>query len=226
MGKCMFLKRGDIHSAPKKPGIELSTLVEGSIVKFNENGSPVEFYVAKHNYESGLNGMGRTLFVRKNLYESVTFDDDASEFLSSNMCTKYLVWYKDYLDPSVQAAIATTKFYVTTNSYMGIVGTGESSVFLLSAAEYGLSNSEAKVEGSALPIATKIRVATLNGTATAHWTRTARSYQGDNPHTFMVNYNGTLTTMHPSYFYGSRPCFTLPNTAIFDSETLLFKEVL
>ncbi len=34
----------------------LSTFAEGSIVKINESGSPVEFYVAKHDYESALNG--------------------------------------------------------------------------------------------------------------------------------------------------------------------------
>lgn len=33
-------------------GIPLSSMPEGSIVKINENGSPVDFYVAKHNYES------------------------------------------------------------------------------------------------------------------------------------------------------------------------------
>lgn len=36
-----------------------------STVKLKENGTLVEFYVAKHDYESGLNGSGRTLIVRK-----------------------------------------------------------------------------------------------------------------------------------------------------------------
>lgn len=42
-------------------GIKLGDIAEGSIVKLNEGGSPVEFYVAKHNYENSLNGMGSTL---------------------------------------------------------------------------------------------------------------------------------------------------------------------
>ena len=33
----------------------------GSIVKLKENGVLVDFYVAKHDYENGLNGSGRTL---------------------------------------------------------------------------------------------------------------------------------------------------------------------
>ena len=40
-----------------------------STVKLKENGVLVEFYVAKHNYESGLNGSGRTLLVRKDCYD-------------------------------------------------------------------------------------------------------------------------------------------------------------
>lgn len=32
----------------------------GSIIKLKENGTLVDFYVAKHDYESGLNGAGRT----------------------------------------------------------------------------------------------------------------------------------------------------------------------
>ena len=37
----------------------------GSIIQLKENGKLVSFYVAKHNYENSLNGMGRTLVVRK-----------------------------------------------------------------------------------------------------------------------------------------------------------------
>ena len=50
-------------------GIPLSDYEEGDIIKLNEGGSPVEFYVSKHDYESGLNGSGRTLVVRKDTYD-------------------------------------------------------------------------------------------------------------------------------------------------------------
>ena len=33
----------------------------GSTVKLKEGGTLVEFYVAQHNYESSLNGTGRTM---------------------------------------------------------------------------------------------------------------------------------------------------------------------
>ena len=35
----------------------------GSIIQLKENGKLVSFYVAKHNYENSLNGMGRTVAV-------------------------------------------------------------------------------------------------------------------------------------------------------------------
>lgn len=41
-------------------GKPLSQYAEGAIIKINEGGKPAEFYVAKHNYESSLNGNGRT----------------------------------------------------------------------------------------------------------------------------------------------------------------------
>ena len=50
-------------------GMPLSDYAEGDIIKLNEGGSPVEFYVSKHDYESGLNGSGRTLVVRKDTYD-------------------------------------------------------------------------------------------------------------------------------------------------------------
>ena len=45
--------------------IPLSTITPGAILYLNESGSPVPFYIAKHDYESGLNCACRTLVVRK-----------------------------------------------------------------------------------------------------------------------------------------------------------------
>lgn len=47
----------------------LGSKPEGSIIKIPERGKgEVDFYVAKHNYESKLNGVGYTLVVRKDCY--------------------------------------------------------------------------------------------------------------------------------------------------------------
>lgn len=42
-------------------GTSIGNLDEGAIITLNESASPVEFYVSKQDYESGLNGAGRTL---------------------------------------------------------------------------------------------------------------------------------------------------------------------
>ena len=59
---------GTAFTVPFSKGIPLSTITPGAILYLNESGSPVPFYIAKHDYESGLNGAGRTLIVRKECY--------------------------------------------------------------------------------------------------------------------------------------------------------------
>lgn len=60
---------------------QISDYAEGSIIKINENGTPVEFYIAKHNYEHTLNGTGRTLVVRKDVYDQHVWRDPTSSYL-------------------------------------------------------------------------------------------------------------------------------------------------
>ena len=60
---------GTAYDIPFSKGITLNTITPGAILMLNESGSPVPFYIAKHDYESGLNGAGRTLVVRKNCYD-------------------------------------------------------------------------------------------------------------------------------------------------------------
>ena len=54
----------------------IGSLVEGSIITLKEDGNYVEFYVTKHDYESGLNGTGKTLLVRKDTYGARVWDDN------------------------------------------------------------------------------------------------------------------------------------------------------
>lgn len=64
---------GTAFTVPFSKGIPLSTITPGAILYLNESGSPVPFYIAKHDYESGLNGAGRTLVVRKDCYDRRVF---------------------------------------------------------------------------------------------------------------------------------------------------------
>ena len=60
---------GAFVSAVPVAGTPLGNLAEGTLITIKENGAPVEFYVADHDYQSDLNGDGRTLIVRKDCYD-------------------------------------------------------------------------------------------------------------------------------------------------------------
>lgn len=205
-------------SAVGPSGIPLSDYAEGDIIKLNEGGSPVEFYVSKHDYESGLNGAGRTLAVRKDVYDNRVWDSgNVNAYASSDLDAWFNGTYKALLDPSIQTAIGTTKFYYTTGNGNNTVGTLERAVFALSASELGKSESTFNVEGSALPIASTLQVAHLNGSTNTQWTRS--------PYRYGTNYAVCLGSKGDVYNYicndshGSRPTFTLPSTLLFNPDT-------
>lgn len=228
MGKVIMSGIVPQLSAPDVPikGLELSTIAEGSIVKLIENGSPVEFYVAQHDYESGLNGAGRTLLVRKDCYDTrVWHSSSVNAYATSDIDAWLNSTYKALLDETVQAAIATTKFYYTPGNGNSTESTLERAVFLLSVPELGLSSGGILYEnGTAVSAASVLKIAYLNGTATAQWTRAAGTM--NTGAVGFVSTAGKASSGGASGSnIGSRPCFTLPSTAVFDEETLLFTGV-
>ena len=66
----MMLRRRVLMASLMNSGLPLSSLPESSLVAITESGSPVLFSLAKHDYESGLNGAGLTLLVRKDCYDT------------------------------------------------------------------------------------------------------------------------------------------------------------
>lgn len=191
-------------------GIPLSTITPGAILYLNESGSPVPFYIAKHDYESGLNGAGRTLLVRKDCYDMRAFSSSnnvyANSFLDSWLCNTYL----KLLDADIQAAIGTTKFYYTPGNGNATVTTLQRAVFQLSLTELGKTASYANTEGSALPIASTLQIAYRNGSACVQWTRT--TYAGNTDSVCYVDTNGNVDYGRCYSPRGSRPAFTLPGT--------------
>lgn len=194
-------------------GVPLSELTPGTILYINESGSPVPFYVAKHDYESRLNGAGRTLVVRKNCYNMQQFNDYnsinneyANSILDNLLCNTYL----NLLGSDIRAAIGTTKFYYTPGNSAWNMTTLQRAVFQLSLTEYGLSIYVCNVEGSALPIASALQIAYLDGSAVQQWTRSpARS---DSSSLAIVTNAGAVGSQTYNFNAGSRPAFTLPAT--------------
>lgn len=188
-------------------GIPLSTITPGAILYLNESGSPVPFYIAKHDYESGLNGAGRTLLVRKDCYDRRAFSTNDNAYANSSLDSWLRNTYLKLLDADIQAAIGTTKFYYTTGNGNTTVTTLQRAVFQLSLTELGKTAGYANTEGSALPIASTLQIAYRNGSACSQWTRTPSTRNARN-----VCYLGTSGFVgNDSYSIscGSRPAFTL-----------------
>ena len=183
----------------------------GSIVKLKENGVLVDFYVAKHDYENGLNGSGRTLVVRKDCYDTRQWHtSNVNAYATSAIDTWLNSTYKNLLDADIRGVIGTTKIKYTPGNGNTTVGTLERAIFLLSVTELGRSASYANTEGTALSIASSLQIAYLNGSAVVQWTRSP-STNGTGSACCLdssgnVGYNLCYST------FGSRPAFTLPST--------------
>lgn len=182
----------------------------GSIVKLKENGVLVDFYVAKHDYENGLNGSGRTLVVRKDCYDTRQWHtSNVNAYATSAIDTWLNSTYKNLLDADIRGVIGTTKIKYTPGNGNTTVGTLERAIFLLSVTELGRSASYANTEGTALSIASSLQIAYLNGSAVVQWTRSPNT--GGTYRACCLGTSGDVNYYCDST-YGSRPAFTLPST--------------
>ena len=183
----------------------------GSIVKLKENGVLVDFYVAKHDYENGLNGSGRTLVVRKDCYDTRQWHtSNVNAYATSAIDTWLNNTYKNLLDADIRGVIGTTKIKYTPGNGNTTVGTLERAIFLLSVTELGKTASYANTEGTALSIASSLQIAYLNGSAVVQWTRSPNTVSAGDACCL-----GTVGDVGGNYCngtYGSRPAFTLPST--------------
>lgn len=183
----------------------------GSIVKLKENGVLVDFYVAKHDYENGLNGSGRTLVVRKDCYDTRQWHtSNVNAYATSAIDTWLNSTYKNLLDADIRGVIGTTKIKYTPGNDNTTVGTLERAIFLLSVTELGRSASYANTEGTALSIASSLQIAYLNGSVVVQWTRSP--FTVDTGNAYCLDTGGNVRNDYCSYAGGSRPAFTLPFT--------------
>lgn len=194
----------------------------GSIIKLKENGTLVDFYVAKHDYESSLNGAGRTLVVRKDTYDDRVWDSgNVNTYASSDLDSWFNSTYKNMLDADIRSLIGTTKIRYTPGNGNNTVGTLERAIFALSLTELGQSHTYANTEGSALPIASTLRIAYRNGSATTQWTRspyTLSTYYG-----WRLDSDGNIYSSYCGGSGGSRPAFTLPSSLYVSDDGSVFQ---
>ena len=183
----------------------------GSIVKLKENGVLVDFYVAKHDYENGLNGSGRTLVVRKDCYDTRQWHtSNVNAYATSAIDTWLNSTYKNLLDADIRGVIGTTKIKYTPGNGNTAVGTLERAIFLLSVTELGRSASYANTEGTALSIASSLQIAYLNGSSVVQWTRSPNT--SNTYYAYCLYTGGSVNNYYCNDTRGSRPAFTLPST--------------
>ena len=200
----------------------LGNKATGSIIKLKENGTLVDFYVACHNYEQSLNGAGRTLVVRKDVYDQRAWhSSNVNAWASCSMRSWLNSTYKGLLDADIQEAMGTTTYRYTPGNGNNTVTTRSDAVFLLSLTELGQSHTYANVEGSALPIASTLQIAYQNGSATTQWTRSP--YTGNTYYAWRLVSNGNINYYYCTYTYGSRPAFTLPSSLYVSDDGSVFQ---
>ena len=198
---------------------KLSDYAEGDIIKIPENGTPVEFYVAKHDYESGLNGPGRTLVVRKDMYDQRQWHkSNVNAYASCALDSWFNNTYYNLLDADIKAQIAAVAIPYTPGDGNNTVSTLERAVFALSVTELGWTVSLANTEGSALPIANILQIAhSSSGGVVTQWTRSPNTNSTNIA--FYLSTNASVYSSSCTYYRAARPAFTLPSTTKFDPDT-------
>lgn len=210
-----------------------------------EGSTKVKFYVLAHNYESRLNGKGRTLFCRESPAGSGTHTTSAKKDYrvdSNNEDAWYKNTYVNKFSGEVRKFIGMTK-YIGQYVHMTYTQSGdptdnakidsetyESSFFPLSTAEVAL---RAFADGSALSSAAISRLANIltrygNGiwtrspsmtnTGTSASTSGYRMYYYANGQYIYSTSGSSLSTAEGTYgsSYGYLPCFTLSEDLYID----------
>lgn len=210
-----------------------------------EDGAKVKFYVLAHNYESSLNGKGRTMFCRESPATSgmhIAHGKYSYRVNDNIEDTWYKNTYVNKFSDEVRNLIGTTK-YVGWYAYMSYRPDGsenktavrsdtyESSFFPISKAEVGGSGFS---DGSALSSAAISRIGSIQTRyGSGIWTRSpSMTSTGNSMTSYPKKYyyaNGiyissasgsSLSTSEGTYgsSYGYLPCFTLPETLYIDKD--------
>ena len=204
-----------VASATPVEGIPLSEFPVETLIRMVEGGEGVNFYLAKHDYESGLNGVGRQLMARKDCYDERQWhSSNVNAYATSDIDAWQNGDYKSLFSEAVQSMMGTTKFYYTVGNGNKTVTILERAIFLLSATEMGgkSSNDYYKMnsEGTTLSIAATLR----NSLTNVMWTRTPST--GDYGSAFHIGASTTAAGNGVTAIAYSRPCFTLPADALVD----------
>ena len=204
-----------------------------------EGSSKVKFYVLAHNYESGLNGKGRTLFCRESPATNGPWSSVGEHGRRVNIAwgitdSGYTCSIYDWLTTTYfHKFAADVKGWMGGTKYLAHRKTFSTSIFTLSASEsvYDLSS---RPEGTLLSELARERLENIfTDFGTNIWTRTQSnnvSYHHDSSDNDYY-YDGVAlsgvdrsdwgrfsTTYGHTQNWGYLPCFTLPETLHIDKD--------
>ena len=175
-----------------------------------------ESLLAKHSYEPDLNGAGRELLVRKDTTNSVVWSSaNNNDYSLSNLDSWLNTSYAGRFQENTIARIATSIF-VYYNPNTGAANARLTrSFFCLSLAELGFPGGGGRVpSGNPLPISDTLH------NVSSQWTRSVNSGSGWDT----LAYAGTsYAPANVGESHPARPCFTLPNTALVDTDLNLIE---
>ena len=213
-----------------------------------EGSTKVKFYVLAHNYESGLNGKGRTLFCREspatNGSRASNSRSDFSYWPSCLECSYYKNTYSTKFTTTVKSWIGSTKIHVnslhnplnnSSPSDSMDVTSASFSFFAISSVELGASSfgSYNYSDGTTLSTAARTRLAAILRSYGAFWTRSPgprntghhTDSDGDSEYYFangmyVQSASGASFNLDQAWSYetGYLPCFTLPETLYIDKD--------
>lgn len=243
MGHCLFLRKGEVHTAPVT-GVLASSLAVGSTVKLMEGGTAVEYLVVNQGipsnsslYDTSCDG---TWLLRKDCHSSRRWHTlNANDYANSVINTWLNGEFYSSFGESEQSVIKQIKIpYRAGRGYGGTDQSGENGLscksFLLSGYEVGWdisTTSGMPLDGAKLlyfeagtgTSANNQRIGKLNGSAIMWWLRSP--YGGNQTDAILPRTSGSYYETTVSNFYGIRPALILPGNALFDKTTMLLKGV-
>ena len=201
----------------------LAQIAEGEFVKLYENDTLVDFYVACHNYEHTLNGLGRTLLVRKTSIGDRVWSENSENNYDGCSIDVYLnsVWF-NLLSDYVKNMMPSTSIYYMPSYNSEAPGTLERKVFLGSETEYCGTHRYGPALGTRLPTYQAIS-AGLPAKA-SFWTRCPSNENRWFAVLVGRSANDSVAssfTQNISYEFGIIPFLTLPATTPVFADSLI-----
>lgn len=223
-------------------GVLASSLAVGSTVKLMEGGTAVEYLVVNQGIPSNSNlydaSCDGTWLLRKDIHSNRPWDPSyVNKYESSEINTWLNGDFFNSLGNVERATVRQVKIPYRAGGGSG--GTDQSGanglsckVFLLSCYELGWTTSNSSmypVDGAKLDYfiagsaGKSLRIAHLNGTVNAWWTRSP--YASGTSNAWFIQTDGNSNSSGAANSHGIRPALVLPGNALFDKTTMLLKGV-